>query len=371
MKKSIFTALAFIFFISAIFPFPTRSSAKNEARLLCDGDGNFTILVVSDPQCDTAAQWNEAKTELETLVERASPDLVIINGDMNSNNIIPADMWELFISPLTERGIYWATTNGNHDPFKQKYYKMYKGYEKCLNSLVDISDPNYEPSRPMNYVIPIYSNDGKAPVFAVYGMDSGTENKNGYEGVTKRQIKWYESRSDELKEKNGGTPVISLLCMHIPLPQVIDMYYSANDGTSYGKNLGGIYPVYGILNESNVGVQNYICENKTLVLNSWFDTTAKENDRGLFDSVLNKGDVRAIIFGHDHKTNIVGSYKDVILGFAGKLSTGCYSDKLCRGGRVIRFNQSAPESFTVSWLGALKTSKDQPAIRSDGSVITP
>lgn len=330
-------------------------------RLVCDTNGDFTILIVSDPQCDTPAQWQEAKNELETLITRAKPNFVLINGDMNSNNKIPTDMWDLFISPLTERGIYWSTTNGNHDPFTERYYQMYKSHSLCLNSAVSKTDPNFEAARPMNYVIPVYSNDNKTLVFAIYGMDTGTANQNGYEGLTDKQIKWYKSQSDMLKRKNGREVVTSLLCMHIPLPQVVDMYYSTEKEAK-------LYKVYGIANEPNFNTKNYTCENGTVVSKTYLHTTAKSNDRGMLEAVLKQGDIKAIIFGHDHQTNIVGSYKGVILGFAGKISTGCYSDELCRGGRVIKLNQSNPEDFTVSWLGAIETSPDQPPIYYDGTL---
>lgn len=366
MKKFIYIMLSFIMILPASFPL---KEAKSEVKLMCDENGDFTILAVSDPQCDNSAQWDEAKAELETLIKRSNPNLILICGDMNTNNKIPKDMWDKFISPAAKRNIYWATINGNHDPFKEKHYKMYTAYDTCLNSKVSILDPNYEAKRPMNYVLPVYSVDGKKPVFAVYLMDTGTLNKKGYEGLTKRQINWYKKQSDNLKKLNGLKPVTSLLCIHIPLPQTIDMYYSMDGGgTATEKVPGGLNKTYGIVNEKNSGIKNYTCENGTKISKTAFWTTAPNNDRGIFKEILKQGDVKAVLFGHAHRTNIIGSYKGVLLGFTGKLSTGCYSDKLCRGGRVIKFNQSNPEKFTVSWFGSLKTSKDQSAIYSDGTI---
>ena len=350
MKKSFFCIILVICIIINLI----SCKGYTSARLVCDTNGNFTILIVSDPQCDNKNQWIEAKNELETLVKRAKPNFVLINGDMNTNNVIPADMWELFVSPLTERGIYWATTNGNHDPFTKRYYNMYKSYPLCLNSTVDKTDPNFEPSRPMNYVITVYSNDNRTPVFAIYGMDTGIKNKNGYEGLSEKQIKWYKQQSNALKKQNGGKVITSLICMHIPLPQTMDMYYTSD--------------VYGVANEPAIKDISYTCDDGTKISKTRVHTTATENDHGLFEAILKQGDVKAIIFGHDHCTNFAGSYKGVILGFAGKLSTGCYSDELCRGGRVIKFNQENPQDFTVSWLAALDTSKDQPPIYADGEI---
>ena len=369
MKKFISVTLSIVLISYIALSFTGCSKDSRDTRLMCNENGDFTILVVSDPQCDNMTQWNEAKNELKTLVEKSVPDFVLINGDMNSGNVIPADAWDTFISPLTEKNICWATTNGNHDPYKEEYYEMYKSYDNCLNSKVSIGDPNYEHSRPVNYVIPIYSNDGKTPVFAVYGMDTGISNKNGYEGLTEKQINWYESQSDKLKKTNGGKSVTSLLCMHIPLTQTLDMYYSIDGGGQATEKVpGGLYNIYGIINEPDDGMKNYTCENGTTISKAWFRTTAPKNDKGMFDKILEQNDVKAVFFGHDHCTNFIGSYKGVLLGFVGKLSTGCYSDELCRGGRVLKFNQANPENFTVSWIASLESSEEQPAIYSDGSL---
>ena len=365
--QKVFIIIISIIFI--IFLLPISAFNDNDEKMLfCDENGNFTILIVSDPQCDTKKQWIEARDEIETLITRSNPNLVVINGDMNSRNQIPYDMWKEFISPITSRNIYWCTTNGNHDPFVKRYYKMYKSYDNCLNLLVNTSDVNYDSTRPMNYVIPIYSNDGKNLVFSVFCMDSGTYNSFGYEGVTNKQINWYKQQSNLLKNKNNENVVTSIICMHIPLTQTIDMLYSSTNKKVKHRKFGDIYNIYGITNQDGVGLKNYVCENGTFVKNTYIHATAKENDRGFFNAVIEQGDVKAIIFGHEHKTNLVGSYKGVLLGFAGKLSTGCYSDNLSRGGRVISFNQDNPQKFTTEWLGSLASSKDQPKIYSDGTL---
>ena len=366
--KKVFLVFLVLCAILLIVPIYASDEDSTKNKLFCDSNGNFTILVVSDPQCDTKSQWVEARDELETLIKRSKPNFVLINGDMNSRNQIPYDMWELFISPATSRNIYWSTTNGNHDPFVKRYYKMFKSYNTCLNSMVNAGSIYYESDRPMNYVIPVYSNNKKNVIFAIYGMDTGVSNGYGYEGLTKKQINWYMEQSNSLKKQNGGNSVTSLVCMHIPLTQTLDMFYSSNTKTATAKKSGEKYKIFGVTNQDGAAIENYFCENGTFIDKTYIHTTAKENDRGFFDAVLRQGDVKAIIFGHEHKTNIIGSYKGVLLGFAGKLSTGCYSDNLCRGGRVIRFNQQNPEKFTVSWLGSMPSSADQPAIYSDGTL---
>ncbi len=350
--KKIWWLVAVLLAVALSFVVKSESSIK----LMCDENGDFVMLVVSDPQCDTLEQWREARDELETLVKRSNPDFVLINGDMNSYNKIPKEMWDMFISPLESRGIYWSTTNGNHDPFNYKTYNMYKSYKYCLNNTVNSTNINYEGARPMNYVLPVFSSDGERVVFAIYGMDSGTIGENGYEGPTQKQIEWYKTQSDNLKNNNGGKAVTSVLCMHIPLPQMLEMYY------------GGECKVYGVANEIKFNTKGYTTQKGTKIDKINIHTSSVLQDNKMFDAILKQGDIKAVLFGHNHRNNFIGSYKGVLLGFVGKLSTGCYSDNLCRGGRLLRFNQSNPENFTVEWLGALPTSKDQPAIYFDGSI---
>lgn len=351
MKKMwLLVAMVFIVMIS----FDVKSDGNN--KLVCNPNGDFAILVVSDPQCDNEIQWHEARDELEILVKRANPDFVLINGDMNSHNKISHDMWDLFISPLESRNICWSTTNGNHDPFNIKNFRMYKSYQNCLNNIVSSSDKNYEKNRPMNYMIPIFSNDAKQIVFAVYGMDSGTKSNGKYEGLTVKQIEWYKAQSDKLKQNNNARAVTSVLCMHIPLPQMLEMYYE------------GDTTIYGVANEINYNPMGYTTLQGKKIDKINIHTSSIEYDNKMFEAILKNGDVKALLFGHNHRNNFIGSYKGVLLGFVGKLSTGCYSDILCRGGRVIRFNQSSPQNFTVEWLGAVDGAIDQPPIHADGKI---
>ncbi len=368
MKKTIFILIPILVLFSVFF-FSAYNTSVGENRLFCDQNGDFTILVVSDPQCDTKKQWYEARDELETLIERSNPDFVMINGDMNSQNKVSAEYLDVFLSPILSRDIFWATNSGNHDPYNKQNYDLYKSYKNCLNSKLERGNPSFEADRPMNYVIPVFSNDGKKTVFAIYALDSGTQNKNGYEGLTKRQIDWYRGQSAALKRQNGGRAVTSLMCLHIPITQTLDMFYSnSNSAAATAKKAGGLYNVYGITNQSNAAVKDYYCENNTYVAESFLNVTSPLNDRGIFNEIIKQNDVKILVFGHEHKTNIAGSYKGVVLSFAGKLSTGCYSDNLCRGGRVVRFNQSDPQNFTTEWLAALPSSCDQPPIYSSGQL---
>jgi hypothetical protein len=144
--------------------------------------------------------------------------------------------------------------------------------------------------------------------------------------------------------------------MHIPLPQTLEMYY--------GKEC----KIYGVANEINFNPKGYVTQNGQKIEQINVHTSSALRDNKMFDAILEQGDIKAVIFGHNHRNNFIGSYKGVLLGFAGKISTGCYSDNVCRGGRVIRFNQSSPQNFTTEWLGCIDGAQDQPPIYNSGEI---
>lgn len=337
--------------------------------LTCNRDGNFTILVIGDPQLDWPEVEHEGPEEIGILLERVSPDLVILNGDImtvNDGLRIVRDMDEDYLSrliaPIEERRIPWAYNTGNHDRFTEEHHRLFMQHQ-CLSAPVPADDPDYEADRPLNYRLPIFSHDGKRQVFAVWGMDTGTYNKYGWEGLTHKQISWYRRTSEACGRVTG------LLCCHIPFTQMVDLYYSKKDGgkAEVGER-GDKYPLWGRMSFS-LGEEHYVTDSGTVICGAnGFCTTTCANDRGMLDAIREQGDIKIAVFSHEHHKNFVGNYNGILLGYSGKISMGCGADELCRGGRVIRFNESAPEAFETYWVGSVETSEDQPPIKNE---ITP
>lgn len=316
----------------------------NKRTLVCDENGDFTILVVSDPQYTENGEWTEAKAELEKMIADCDPDFIFIDGDIAHNNN-PEMGLETLVSPMVENDIPWALTNGNHDhPHLDKNFRLFASYDGFLGSLVPESDPNYNPERPLNFVLPVYANDGETIVFAMYSLDSGNTDYGGYSAVTKPQVKWYQATSDAMTAANGGTPITSIMCSHIP----------ATEKMGRGEVLDG-YAIDPVVRSGEVAAQN-----------------------GLIEAIQEQGDVKLLIHGHDHNNNFIVRMDGFLEAYAGKLSSGSYGDTYARGGRVIKFNQANPEKFTVSWIPGL-TKDDvpagdivpvaQPARYPDGSLV--
>lgn len=289
-------------------------------KLKCNKNGDFTVLVVADPQCEKEFQWKEAADELEILLKKEEPDFVLINGDMETNNLITKENWGIFIQPIIERKIFWSTVNGNHDPFKKEINDMYLEFDKCLNTII-------ENERPLNYCIPVLGSKEEKIAFAIYGMDSGDSFiDDGWTGYTKKQLEWYRNCSEELKTENNGVSVTSMMCCHIPLQEVVSMEI-----------------LHGVCNE-NMG------------------RTSKALNVGTFEAIKEQGDVKILVFGHSHKINVIGKLDGILMGYAGKISSGSYHDEFSRGGRIVKFNENEPSKVVTYWSGVLPTSKDQPAV---------
>lgn len=338
-------------------------------QLKCNKNGDFTILVIGDPQLDWPEVEHEAPEEITVLLERVRPDFVVMNGDLKTNNEFDAAYVDNIFRPIKERGIPWAYTNGNHDRFTPEHHELLSAYGTCLSVPMSADDPNYDAERPLNFVLPIYSHDEKKQVFAVWGMDTGMYNQFGWEGVTAQQIAWYRKTSDALTAANGA-PVTGVLCCHIALPQIVDLYYSKKTGgEAVPMERGDAYIGYGLVSQG-LGEKEYVTDTGTVIHGAnGFSCTNRANDRGMFQAIVQQGDIKMAVFAHEHKKNFVGHYRGVLLGYTGKISMGCGADERTRGGRVIRFNERDPENFTTWWVGSMETSADLPAIHRDGNVV--
>ena len=59
---------------------------------------------------------------MSQILDQEKPDLVILTGDIVSGNAwvrktknFLVRKWTSVVQPMVDRGIYWATTLGNHD----------------------------------------------------------------------------------------------------------------------------------------------------------------------------------------------------------------------------------------------------------------
>lgn len=268
-------------------------------------NGKIRVMQVSDPQ-DLQFVRPTMIRMLNKAYDTLNPDLIVLTGDnilgnhlcdarIGSKIVIKDKAGEAkametaidhLVAPIEERKIPFAMIYGNHDDMnrltKDEQADMYRKYSTCLG-LDDEASPDVA-----TYNLPIYSEDGEKVKFNLWMMDSAWKDKEldkCFSLVKPEAIEWYKNKSAELKEANGGEPVPSLMFQHIPMLETFELTEEC------GKDAKGAIKApdgkYIRLKDGVKGVMGeYIC--------------AVDEKTGQMEAMKECGDIKGIVFGHDH-----------------------------------------------------------------------
>ena len=325
--KRIFTLLLssmilFPFFsvpISAVAQEPVKEESQTK-ELKFNKDGKFKILVLADIQ-DTNMPQKETMELVNAAIDKTNPDFIALAGD----NI--AGWWkgvdkdqtkqaiDAFSKAIDDRGIPFALVFGNHDheglcdeenrmseeDAKELMLSWYQAYDTCM------AIEGEDMTGVGNYNLTIKDSTGTKDVYNLWFMDSNPytpeEEGGGYGYVHEDQTAWYQKTSNELKEKNGGEPLPSMLFQHIAVPEVYDMFNVVSPFTKGAVRGHGKYS-----DKYYVPNTDYVYEG---LLNE--GPCPPDVNHGQFDSWVEQGDVVAAIFGHDHSNSYGGKYKGIYM----------------------------------------------------------
>lgn len=288
-----------------IFNFIFVANADESSSLKFNESGKFRIMLVNDTH-DDATTDKRLINGLKAAIESEKPDLVVFNGDI---------FYERFFNPTKEtlfesmHGIFqvvedakvpFALTFGNHDT---QYGVSAEELMNYCTETFDYCVAAEDGCDAGTYNIPVYSDNGKI-IFNVYLMDTHSKDENGdYDGVSEEQIKWYEAKSDELKALNGGVPVPSYVFEHIPVRQINSILKEVPFGTENATFTPDGYKI--VDPDKHLGGNFYEYPNPT------GDETNRQ-----YESWVEKGDVVAAFFGHDHTNSFYGKTDEgIILGY--------------------------------------------------------
>jgi predicted MPP superfamily phosphohydrolase len=226
-------------------------------------DGKFRILHLTDihdvmPEMDDddnreipENKDKETLNVIEKCLEESKPDLVVFGGDNISG------YWEEFTynyvestikkitKPIRERNMPLCVVFGNHDGevgFHTEFQMlMYMEYPNCRSNLNDADVYGTG-----NCCVTIKSSKEDKDAFAIWLIDSNDYDEkpgedNGYDHVHEDQIAWYEKRSSELKEANGGEPLPAILFQHIPVQQELRGFKEVTKDDEYTFERDGRY----------------------------------------------------------------------------------------------------------------------------------
>lgn len=313
--------------------------------LQCRADGRFKVLVLSDAHAGVGFS-GQLVPAVRALLEADRPDLVILNGDTSGcHDKIHAstptelrDVLAALTAPMEEAGIPWAHTFGNHDDNyglkNEDAEPVYESFPHCVSKAGDPAIGGVG-----NYLLPVYGRDG-AVAFALWGMDSHGDLRSnfkrwgvredtqyvlpvhfaegrGYDTVRFTQAMWYY-RTSEALETHCGKKIPGLMFMHIPVPEMW-LVYNNREETKFEGNAR----------------ETVACS---------------EMNSGLFMACLERGDVKAMVFGHDHISDFTGEYCGITLAYDAGVDYDCYQQDDLRGGRMFVFDEADPWRFGTYML---------------------
>ncbi|MBS0024716.1 metallophosphoesterase family protein [Microbacterium paraoxydans] len=345
------------------------STAKAARGLRFRPDGTFKVVQFNDTQDDE--QTDRRTVELiEKVLDQEQPDVVVINGDVITGGcetrLAVKQAINNVVWPMESRGIPWAVTYGNHDEDslpqsgvdEAGMLKIYRSYEYNVNA-----ENTRGVTGTSNTLLTIGSAAKKnREAFALWLLDSGRYAPDALAGqdfagyptwdwVRMDQVAWYRDQSQRL-EQRLGRKVPGLMFLHIALWEHRFMWWGGVDTRTEADAARG-RARHGIVGERNE------------------DECPGPFNSGMFNAIVERGDVKGVFVGHDHVNDYMGNYYGVLLGYAPGTGFGAYGldgaeRNRLRGGRVFELTESGDQVSIASRvvyakdLGIDLTANDQP-----------
>ncbi len=357
MRKGLKTIISAALTVSFMISMATLSLADNRneesGSLKFNSDGKFTIMQVADPQ-DNQNPRKAMIDMLNAAYDKVQPDLVVFTGDNVLGRIGENKSYEkkyellvtaldAVIKPLETRGIPFAVTFGNHDDqcgiSKDEQIKIYRRYANCIG----FNDENPSIGR-STFNLPIMSSDGQKISYNLWLMESAGNDESGnyFEYVSTEALNWYKNKSDELRAQNGGEQVMSLMFQHIPIPETYELLTEVDKCTKGAVEKDGKY---------------YILNTKKAKGDLGEGPCVAQKNFGQLDTIAAQGDVKGIVFGHDHINSFVGNLQGVdIIQTPGAAFRSYGDDK--RGVRVFLIDENDTqkyETYTLNYYDLMGT----------------
>ncbi len=320
---------------------PAAAAATGrDPRLRFGRDGRFRIVQFNDTQDDHRIDRRTLEL-MGAVIDSERPDLVVLVGDNITGG--PTTRREALqalnniVQPMERRGVPWAAAFGNHDEDslaetgvdEEEMLRFFRRYPHNVNppGARGITGTG-------NAVLQVRGSRGAAPAFHVWLFDSGRyapeeiagQDFEGYptwDWLRADQVRWYLDTSEALERRHGAVP--GLVYCHIPLWEHRHMWFASPDSRTEEDHARAVAK-HRIVGERN--------ENES----------PGPFNSGLYAALQHRGDVRAVLCGHDHINTYVGDYYGILLGYGPGTGFGTYGlagaeRNRLRGARVVDLDE--------------------------------
>ena len=326
-QKNLTEMLEYVDTFAEVAPKYDRPTAQMDEKgnyyFVSENAEDFKVLHLTDIHISGGFLQKESDKKainaVAAMICAEKPDLVVVTGDIAyaigiGGTINNSYAHDIFIHLMETLGVYWTVAFGNHDTEPYNFYKrdavadMYadENLKYCLfqHSPEGVSGKG-------NHVINVKNNDGDT-ITSLFMIDSHSYIRQdffgglidslmwNYDNIKQDQIDWYVDMLEYYNPQN------SMMFFHIPVTEVktgYDTYIENNRQLGNGVN----------------SFEGHDGETGDVVFPS------KLGDQ-LFEVVQEKGNTKAMFFGHDHFNNFVMEYEGVIFSYGYSVDYIAYGD---------------------------------------------
>ena len=308
------------------------ASSEPKPKLQFRADGTFKIVQFTDFHFyDDGKLDASSLAVMETVLSLEQPDFAVLSGDVVDGTGIPATTagakfyryeYAKVAGVLAKYGVPWGLTLGNHDTGGPLGREAIVRLDQSFNGSMTQHGPATPTGGVTNYRLSVYNGDTEA--YALWmldvseGLAGGCEGYPGDDCVTREMVEWYRNTSATLN-RGRQRPLDAFMFTHIPVPEMVDLWNSERCLGAKGEN---------------------IC--------------CPQFNTGLFDAVVEMGDVRGLFVGHDHVNDFCGSFRahpGITLCYGRKSGYGEYNPER-HGARIIQISadpSSSSSSSSYTW----------------------
>ena len=211
MKKTFLLAIALLCFCAPMSLFAQKQLAFK--------DGKFKIVQFTDIHWDQKSpKCAKTVATIQSVLKAENPDVAMLTGDVVTAS--PGlEGWKSVIGIFEEAKIPFTVMMGNHDAEIVPKDEIYALLSQSPYFMGEKGPGDIHGAG--NYVVPVYSSDGKKPAALLYCIDSNDyptlKDYGTYDWIHFDQINWYREQSMRYTKENGGKPLPALAFFHIPL----------------------------------------------------------------------------------------------------------------------------------------------------------